>query len=236
MTLEEDGVPVQQMCARRRQLARLLAEDVFTSSVMKMRQLSFSKPLHAATWETTACACSQVAAFRNLLLENRRLSSSRDCVHLAFAGPLRFLLAKAPLHPENESASLFADHQAVVSPFDARSVGESTPRLFACQARSCIRSKKFSKTFLSSCFAATSDPLIVGQIAIAVRTLHQQHCDCASGFIPSRPRVSHERPDRRLDRIPGRARDCSTPRSPERSCRGRQARRRFPPARRKTDT
>ena len=149
MTLEEDGVPVQQMCARRRQLARLLAEDVFTSSVMKMRQLSFSKPLHAATWETTACACSQVAAFRNLLLENRRLSSSRDCVHLAFAGPLRFLLAKAPLHPENESASLFADHQAVVSPFDARSVGESTPRLLACQARSCIRSKKFSKIFLS---------------------------------------------------------------------------------------
>jgi hypothetical protein len=41
-------VPVQQMCARRRPLARLLAEDVFTSSVTKMRQLSFSKPLHAA--------------------------------------------------------------------------------------------------------------------------------------------------------------------------------------------
>ena len=38
-------------------------------------------------------------------------------------------------------------------------------------------------------------------------------------IIPIRLRVSQGPPDRRLDQTPGRAMDCSKPRSPERSCR-----------------
>ena len=110
------------------------------------------------TLPRSGTCCSRTAAF---LL-------SRDCVHLVFAGPLRFLLAKSRCIPRTNLLRLSLTNEADVSPFDARSVGESTPRLLACQARSCVRSKKSEKFFLSSCFAATSDPLIVGQIAIAV--------------------------------------------------------------------
>jgi hypothetical protein len=112
------------------------------------------------------CASSHSANPFMLQPENNRLRVFARCripELVAREPPLFFF----PI-PRTNLLRLSLTNEADVSPFDARSVGESTPRLFACQARSCVRSKKSAKFFLSSCFASTSDPLIVGQIAIGV--------------------------------------------------------------------
>jgi hypothetical protein len=127
---------------------RLLAEDVFTSSVSKTLQLSFSKPLQTVVREH-ACARSPTASFRNLLLENCRVPLSRVCVHLASSWCNASSCEEAS-RPENESASHSLTNEAGSLPFGARSVGESISRLVRCQARLWVVAKKFVVELRSS--------------------------------------------------------------------------------------
>ena len=108
-------------------LAALLVEDVFTSSVSKTLQLSFSKPLRATACETrlrafhklsrSATYCSRTVAFlfpaiacglRPLaatpLLAKKRANHER--IHVAFADQRSWLIAfrRAQLHVRDESA------------------------------------------------------------------------------------------------------------------------------------
>jgi hypothetical protein len=121
-----------------------LAEAVFTASVSKTLQLSFCKPVTPHVCETRLRASAN-RGIPHLLLENRRLPLSRDCVHLASACRNPSPCGEAP-RLENESASHSLTNEAGSSPFGARSVGESTSRVLPCQAGSRAAKEKFAST------------------------------------------------------------------------------------------
>jgi hypothetical protein len=69
-----------QRNARRKGLGGPLAEDAFTPTVSKTRQLSFQQTASHRRLRKNACAPSRTPAFHNFPLENCRLLLSRDGV------------------------------------------------------------------------------------------------------------------------------------------------------------
>ena len=134
------GPPVQTQRASKG-TRRLLAEDVFTSSVRRRsssRSANRFRPLSADTLSRVrlpppaATYCSRTVAF---------LFPASACIlRPRTAAPL---LAKKRRVPRTNLLSQSLTNEAGSLPFGARSVGKFISREVPCQARSCVFTKKF---------------------------------------------------------------------------------------------